>query len=212
MYDGKVELRKYWHGKNPRRVFYWGVYGGANKFNIKFTDLGKKGNSFTGGLMFGTVAQLYGYQNGASLDFDFGINAGVVFAKYEEYRRDVVNNQHVYTTVTPQNGYKLVFNPLVYAASTDIVRVGLIYHFGTKVANRYKKREVVDEKYRIELANKAYAKDTLRTAKEEERKAKHIEKARNKRLKEYEKAKKQAEKAQQRVAKEIEKRKKRTEK
>ena len=174
MYDGKVELRKYWHGKNPRRVFYWGVYGGANKFNIKFTDLGKKGNSFTGGLMFGTVAQLYGYQNGASLDFDFGINAGVVFAKYEEYRRDVVNNQHVYTTVTPQNGYKLVFNPLVYAASTDIVRVGLIYHFGTKVANRYKKREVVDEKYRIELANKAYAKDTLRTAKEEERKAKHI--------------------------------------
>ena len=212
MYDGKVELRKYWHGKNPRRVFYWGVYGGANKFNIKFTDLGKKGNSFTGGLMFGTVAQLYGYQNGASREFDFGINAGVVFAKYEEYRRDVVNNQHVYTTVTPQNGYKLMFNPLVYAASTDIVRVGLIYHFGTKVANRYKKREVVDEKYRIELANKAYAKDTLRTAKEEERKAKHIEKARNKRLKEYEKAKKQAEKAQQRVAKEIEKRKKRTEK
>ena len=92
------------------------------------------------------------------------------------------------------------------------MRVGLIYHFGTKVANRYKKREVVDEKYRIELANKAYAKDTLRTAKEEERKAKHIEKARNKRLKEYAKAKKQAEKAQQRVAKEIEKRKKRTEK
>ena len=160
-------------------MFYWGIYGGANRFNIKFTDLGKKGNAFTGGLMFGTVAQLYGYQNGASLDFDFGINAGVVFAKYEEYRRDVINNRHVYTTVTPQNGYKLTFNPFVYAASTDIFRVGLIYHFGTKVANRYKKREVVDEKYRIEQANKAYAKDTLHIAKEAEKKAKHIEKARN---------------------------------
>ena len=90
--------------------------------------------------------------------------------------------------------------------------MGLIYHFGTKVANRYKKREVVDEKYRIEQANKAYAKDTLHIAKEAEKKAKHIEKARNKRLKEYEKAKKQAEKAQQKVSKDIEERKKRTQK
>ena len=42
LYDGKIELRKYWHGNNPRRVFYWGIYGGANRFNIKFTDLGRR--------------------------------------------------------------------------------------------------------------------------------------------------------------------------
>ena len=65
IYAGKVELRKYWHGKNPRRVFYWGVYGGANNFNIKFSEIGKKGNAFSGGLMVGTIAQRYGYQNGA---------------------------------------------------------------------------------------------------------------------------------------------------
>ena len=210
IYAGKVELRKYWHGKNPRRVFYWGVYGGANNFNIKFSEIGKKGNAFSGGLMVGTIAQLYGYQNGASLDLDLGINAGVVLAKYDEYRRDVVNNQHVYTTVTPQSGYKLTFDPLVYATSTDIIKVGLTYHFGTKVANRYKKCEVVDEKYRIELANKAYAKDTLRITKEEKKKAKHIEKARNKRLKEYEKAKKYAAKAEEKVAREADKKKKGT--
>lgn len=208
IYDGKVELRKYWHGKNPRRVFYWGVYGDANKFNIKFSEIGKKGNAFTGGLMVGTVTQLYGYQNGASLDLDLGINAGVVFAKYDEYRRDVINKQHVYTTVTPQNGYKLTFSPLLYAVSTDVVKVGLTYHFGTKVANRYKKRQAVDESYRIELANKAYTKDTLRIAKEERKRAKHIERARNKRLKEYEKAKKQATKAEEKVAREAEKKKK----
>ena len=78
------------------------------------------------------------------------------------------------------------------------------------MANRYKKREVVDEKYRIELANKAYAKDTLRITKEEKKRAKHIEKARNKRLKEYEKAKKHAAKAEEKVAREADIKKKGT--
>lgn len=208
IYDGKVALRKYWHGKNPRRVFYWGVYGGANKFDIKFSETGKRGNAFTGGLMFGTVTQLYGYQNGASLDLDLGINAGVVYAKYDEYHRDVQNNQYIYNITTPQNGYKLTFDPLVYAASTDIVRVGLVYHFGIKVANRYKKRIVVDEQYRLEKANEAYRKDTLREAKAERKKAKEIERKRNKRLKEYDKAQKQKEKAAEKAARRNEEEKK----
>lgn len=200
LYDGKMELRKYWHGNNPRRVFYWGVYGGANKFDMKLSATGKRGNAFTGGLMFGTICQLYGYQNGASLDLDLGINAGVVFAKWEEYSRELQNNLHVYTTTAPQNCYKITFDPLVYAASTDVVKVSLVYHFGTKVANRYKKREAVDETYRLKLANEAYRKDTLKAAKIERKKAKRIEKARNKRLKEYDKEQKKKAKAEAKAA------------
>lgn len=201
LYDGRLELRKYWHGKNPRHVFYWGVYGGANKFDIKFSETGKKGNSFVGGLMFGTITQLYGYQNGASLDLDFGINAGVVFADYDEYRRELQGNQQVYVTTVPKKGYGLTFDPFVYAAATDVVKVSVIYHFGTKVANRYKKREIVDEEYRIQKANEAYTRDTLRAAKEERKKAKRIEKARNKKLKEYDNAQKAKEKAARKAEK-----------
>lgn len=200
LYDGRVELRKYWHGKNPRRVFYWGVYGGANHFDIKLSETGKKGSSFFGGLTIGTTTQLYGYQNGSSLDLDLGLNVGVVLAKYDEYRREIQDNQYVYTTVAKKESYRPTFSPLVYAMSTDVVKVSLVYHFGTKVANRYKKRELVDEEYRLRIANEAYRRDTLRAAKEEAKAAKRIERARNKKLKEYEKAEKAKQKAAQKAA------------
>ncbi len=55
LYDGRLQLRKYWHGKKPVSVFYWGIYAGANSFDIKLNATGRKGNSVFGGLMFGYV-------------------------------------------------------------------------------------------------------------------------------------------------------------
>ena len=125
LYDGRVELRKYWHAHMPKRVFYVGAYAGANKFDIKLGSVGRKGQGVFGGLMVGTITQLYGYQNGASLDLDLGVNAGVVFAKYHEYRREFAGNQYVYTVTKPESGYALTFSPWIYALSTDIIDISL---------------------------------------------------------------------------------------
>lgn len=170
LYGGRIELRRYWHGKMPKRVFYWGVYGGANKFNIKFSSTGREGQSIIGGLSFGTITQLYGYQNGSRLDLSLGVNAGITFAKYHEYQREFVGNKYIYNTIKPENGYKITFSPWIYALSTDIIDISLIYHFGTKLSNRYKKRLLVDNDYRIALEAEKLRRDSLNTVIEKRRK------------------------------------------
>lgn len=164
LYDGRVQLRKYWHGKKPTSVFYWGVYAGANNFDIKLNAIGRKGNSLFGGLMFGYVHQLYGYMNGSRLDLDLGLNGGVVFAKFKEYERVLNGNRYEYVITKPENDYKLTFQPLIYAASTDVIRASLIYHFGPKVANKYKKRIMVDNDYRIAQASIKLRRDSVNEA------------------------------------------------
>jgi len=164
LYDGRLQLRKYWHGKKPASVFYWGIYAGANSFDIKLNATGRKGNSVFGGLMFGYVHQLYGYMNGSRLDLDLGLNGGVVFAKFKEYKRVLNGNRYEYQTTKPEDGYKLTFQPLIYAASTDVIRASLVYHFGPNVANKYKKRMMVDNNYRITLANLKLQRDSINEA------------------------------------------------
>ena len=164
LYDGRLQLRKYWHGKKPKNVFYWGIYGGANAFDVKLNTTGRKGSSFFGGLSFGYVHQLYGYMNGSCLDLDLGVNAGVVFAKYKEYERVRNGNRYEYVTTRPEEGYKMTFSPVIYAVSTDVLRASLIYHFGPKVANKYKKRILVDNDYRVALATIKLRRDSINDA------------------------------------------------
>ena len=192
IYDGRLELRKYWHGAGTRRVFYWGVYAGAGKFDIKISDIGRRGNSFFLGGMIGTTNELYSYKNGASLDLDLAVYAGAVMAKYDEYRRTLQGDKYIYNVTWPGTGYKLTFDPWIYAATTDIAHVSLVYHFGTKVSNRYKKREFIDDEYRLKLANDQYRADTLKAADQERQKLLRIKKAREKKLAEYAKADKEA--------------------
>lgn len=169
IYGARLEVRKYWHARMPKRVFYLGGYVGANQFDIKFGTTGRKGQAFIGGVSAGTVTQLYGYQNGSSLDLDLGVNAGVVFAKYHEYRRDFVSDKYVYTITKPEGGYNITFSPWIYAASTDILRASLIYHFGTKLSNRYKDRMKIDNDYRIALETAKLKRDSLNIVWEKER-------------------------------------------
>lgn len=170
MYDARLQLRKYWHerdpkntGKKVRRSFYWGVYAGVNKFDVKFGYQGYRGNGYIGGLMVGTIQQLYGYKNGASLDLDLGLNGGVLFAsKMETYHRehtaDRLNTSYV---VDKTENNTLVTKTLPMLASMDVLHVGLVYHFGTIVANRYKRRIDIDDAYRILLAEKKMRLDSL---------------------------------------------------
>ena len=161
IYGGRAEVRKYWHAKMPKRAYYVGLFAGGNIFNIKFGNTGKKGNSLVGGLMLGTVTQLYGYTNGASIDLDLGISPGVVFANMHDYHRFSKDGKYFYSATTKYNGYKLTFNPLVYAASVD-----------AKLANRYKNRNLIDNEYRLAVEKEKIRRDSIHTEQVKEKRIK----------------------------------------
>ena len=172
IYGGRAEVRKYWHAKMPKRAYYVGLFAGGNIFNIKFGNTGKKGNSLVGGLMFGTVTQLYGYTNGASIDLDLGISPGVVFANMHDYHRFSKDGKYFYSATTKDTGYKLTFNPLVYAASVDAIHISFVYHFGTKLANRYKNRNLIDNEYRLAVEKEKIRRDSIHTEQVKEKRIK----------------------------------------
>ena len=172
IYGGRAEVRKYWHAKMPKRAYYVGLFAGGNIFNIKFANTGKKGNSLVGGLMLGTVTQLYGYTNGASIDLDLGISPGVVFANMHDYHRFSKDGKYFYSATTKDTGYKLTFNPLVYAASVDAIHVSFVYHFGTKLANRYKNRNLIDNEYRLAVEKEKIRRDSIHTEQVKEKRIK----------------------------------------
>nr|MBP7472954.1 DUF3575 domain-containing protein [Prevotella sp.] len=170
VYDGRVQLRKYWHGaKDSHRVFYWGVYAGVNKYDIKFTKTGYRGNGYIGGAMLGTISQLYGYRNGASLDLDLGLNAGVLYGKMEKYHRVKNEAGEFEYKVDSKKENQLITEALPMAASMDLIHMGLIYHFGTTVPNRYKRRIEIDDSYRFMLAEKKHRLDSLNVVYKRER-------------------------------------------
>ncbi|MFC2264633.1 MAG: DUF3575 domain-containing protein [Prevotella conceptionensis] len=172
IFGARAEVRKYWHAKMPKRAYYIGLYGGANSFDIKFSDVGKKGNSFVGGLMLGMVTQVYGYTNGASLDLELGFSPGVVFADMHDYTRLYKDGKYYYSRTTRDTGYKLTFNPWVYAASVDAVHVSFVYHFGTKLANRYKNRNLIDNDYRLAVEKEKIRRDSVHTVQAKEKRIK----------------------------------------
>ena len=172
IFGARAEVRKYWHAKMPKRAYYIGLYGGANSFDIKFSDVGKKGNSFVGGLMVGMVTQVYGYTNGASLDLELGFSPGVVIADMHDYTRLYKDGKYYYSRTTKDTGYKLTFSPWVYAASVDAIHVSFVYHFGTKLANRYKNRNLIDNDYRLAVEKEKLRRDSVHSAQAKEKRIK----------------------------------------
>ncbi len=172
IFGARAEVRKYWHAKMPKRAYYIGLYGGANSFDIKFSDVGKKGNSFVGGLMVGMVTQVYGYTNGSSLDLELGFSPGVVIADMHDYTRLYKDGKYYYSRTTKDTGYKLTFSPWVYAASVDAIHVSFVYHFGTKLANRYKNRNLIDNDYRLAVEKEKLRRDSVHTAQAKEKRIK----------------------------------------
>ena len=53
---------------------------------------------------------------------------------------------------------------LPYIAANDVLRVSLVYHFGPSVANRYKHRIAIDERYRLHLNEMQIRRDSTRQA------------------------------------------------
>ena len=66
-------------------------------------------------------------------------------------------------------GYKISFSPWVYASSIDAVHISLVYHFGTKLANRYKNRNLIDNDYRLAVEKEKIRRDSVHTAQVKEK-------------------------------------------
>ncbi len=158
--DVRLDIRRYMHGKGSRRSFFIGIYGTYGSHDIKFRPTGFKGTHAAAGLTVGTIIPLYSYQNGSSLDFEMAVSGGVMFAKHDEYQREGDS----YVTITPGDKFKVSFEPLPYIAANDVLRVSLVYHFGPSVANRYKRRIAIDERYRLYLNEMQIRRDSTRQA------------------------------------------------
>lgn len=161
--DVRLDLRHYRHGRGSRRSFFLGLYGTYGSHNVKLSENGFNGTHIATGLSVGTIAPLYSYRNGSSLDLEVALSAGVMFAKHEEYTRE----NDSYVTVKPAEQFKVSFDMWPYIAANDVLRVSLVYHFGPSVANRYKRRIAIDERYRLHLNEMQIRRDSTHQAKAE---------------------------------------------
>ena len=158
--DVRLDLRRYQHGRSSRRSFFLGIYGTYGSHNVKLSENGFNGTHIATGLSVGTIAPLYSYRNGSSLDLEVALSAGVMFAKHDEYTRE----NDSYVTVKPAEQFKVSFDMLPYIAANDVLRVSLVYHFGPSVANRYKRRINIDERYRLHLNEMQIRRDSTHQA------------------------------------------------
>lgn len=173
--DLRLEVRRYVHGSGLRRSWFVGGYAGYADYDVKLSTTGYSGRGFTAGATAGTVAPLYGYPNGSSVDLELSLNAGLLLARQQEYERR--NNQYVVTR--PRSGYKVVLNPLPWAVSCDALRVALVYRFGPSVADRYRRRIDIDENFRQLQNELALKRDSTEKAdeREQQRRRDSLEKA-----------------------------------
>ena len=161
----RAEVRRYYHGNGLRRSWFWSVFGGYSDFSLKVASIGYRGYGMLTGVTGGTIAPLYGYPNGSSLDLEVSVNGGFLIGAVEEYKR--WSNSYVVTR--PKGSWRLVTNPLPYVCNMDMLRVSLVYRFGPSVADRYRDRIKIDERYRILQNELALKRDSTEQANLRER-------------------------------------------
>jgi len=174
--DFRLDVRRYMHGRNnPRRSWFLGAYGLVGRHDIKLGETGYRGDHLGAGLTAGLIMPLFGYRNGSSLDLELSTSAGVLFVKQDEYTKQ----DNAVVTLSPASSYALTWKPLLHLAVHDVLRVCLVYHFGPSVADRYKRRIAIDERYRQHLNELKMRRDSTRQAHQEQRAARRdsLEKA-----------------------------------
>jgi len=175
--EGRLELRYYRHGRGLLRSWFAGVYGGYTSFNFKLAETGYRGDGYIGGLTAGTIAPLYGYRNGSSLDLELSVNAGVLLAEMQQYA--CTDGREHYVQTQPYSGRRLQWSALPWLAATDVVRVSFVYHFGPSVADRYRPRTTIDDAFRQLQAEIALQRDSIAQVhqQQQERRRDSLEKA-----------------------------------
>lgn len=144
--------------KHPLTVYYRGLYASYDTFSFLLgNDKGVQGKAYSAGFTYGIIRPMTVFKNGNSVDWEFGVSAGVSYTQYDKYKNDRENNCYPVT----EKGLKGIFPAL------SDVRVGLIYRFGNyPMTKKYRFRYDVDNNYRDRM-------DSLMLAREN-RKAEQI--------------------------------------
>lgn len=173
----RLGVRRYEHGRGLWRSLFVGAYGGYADYDMKMGPTGHRGDGLTVGITAGTIAPLYGYPNGSSLDLEVSINAGLLWANDEHYERQMVmtqvsenefaeRSQHVVTRLAKRG---LQWYAPLYVAATDVLRVSLVYRLGPTVADRYRRRIAIDEEYRLHENEMSLRRDSISQAEQRQK-------------------------------------------
>ena len=134
---------KLWSCRNmmpshPNWVFYRGGYVGLAQYSTLFGDTGYQGKSYMAGVTWGFVKPMVGFNNGNSLDIEFGFSGGVIATAYDTYTADTENNCY------PKGEHYRKILPML----RDI-HVALVYRMGNyPLRRKYRWRYDVDMDYR----------------------------------------------------------------
>ncbi len=126
--------------KHYTTTYYRGFYAAADKFSVKLGHEGKEGTAFHAGVTYGIIRPLYVYENGNSIDLEFGISGGLVYTHYGTYVHNRANDCY------QRMEYK-DWHVVPYPVVTE-VKVGFVYRFGKyPITKRYRWRYDVDTAY-----------------------------------------------------------------
>ena len=138
-------IDKLWSCRNmmpshPNWVFYRGGYVTYSKYSMLWGGgEGRQGTAYMAGVTWGFVKPFLAFQNGNSVDMEFGFSAGIMYNKYDKFRADRENN--CYPITGHEDGK---WGPML----RDI-HVALVYRFGNyPIQKKYRWRYDVDMDFR----------------------------------------------------------------
>jgi hypothetical protein len=137
IWDKAISIRRT-KVKHPTTTWYRGAFLAYGKYSLLFGGNGHQGTTMMGGVTYGFVKPMFAFENGNSIDLDFGVSGGLMYYKDVVYTHDAKTD--CYPVVEHKPGAVL---PMV-----NEVRVGLVYRFGhVPVLAKYRYRRDVDIAY-----------------------------------------------------------------
>lgn len=157
-WDKAISIRRK-RAKHPATTWYRGVFVAYNKYSFLFGGNGHQGTSYMAGITYGIIRPMFAFENGNSLDLEFGASVGAVYYKDDVYRHDADKDSYV---IVEQKPAQLLKFPMV-----NEIRVGLVYRLGhAPVLSKYRYRRDVDMDYHSRLDSIHTSHVTLRNNKQ----------------------------------------------
>lgn len=127
---------------HPNWIFYRGVYLSYSDYDLYLSGHdGRQGEMLSAGFTWGFVKPFLAFQNGSSVDMEFGVSAGIGYTGYDRFRHD--NERNVYYR-TGTRDWHIVKYPVV----RDL-HVAMVYRFGRyPIQRKYRWRYDVDMAFR----------------------------------------------------------------